>query len=148
MVVVLMRILAGITICFALWNIYVVRLLWTKKQCASTIATLIDVRSKKNVRVRERGVSGPFVTVPDSSTGIYRYSVEGRNYHLKGWQHIAPGKLPKQPRVVYWKRFPKYAYLDCELMFLPEILWAFMFLLTALCLWGVAQCLANGSIIW
>ena len=148
MVVVLMRIFTVIAICFALWNIYVVRLLWTKKHCASTIAPLIKVRSKKNVRVRERGVSGPFVTVPHSSTGTYRYSVEGRDYHLKGWQHISPGKLPKQPRVVYWKRFPKHAYLDCELMFVPEILWAFMSLLAALCLWCVAQGFANGRIIW
>lgn len=146
MIVILMRLSAAAVLCFSLWNIYVVRLLWTKKDCATTVAKQVHVKSKKNVRVR--GVSGNYMTVPHSSEAIYRYTVEGRDYHLKGWQHIAPEQLPKQPSVVYWKRFPKHAYLDCELMFLPELLWVFVSMLTALCLWFLAQGIAVGSIVF
>ena len=148
MVIALLRILAAADLCLALWNLYVARLLWKEKHCASTVAKLTDVRSKENVRVRKHGVSGPFVTVPHSSTGTYVYTVGGKDYRIKGWQHIAPGKLPKQPRVVYLKRFPKHAYLDCELMHLPELLRSFMSLMLSVGLWVLAQGLADGSIVW
>lgn len=147
MVAALIRFFAIAAACGALWNIYVARLLWKEKQCSSTVATLVDIRSKKNVRVRKHGVTGSFVTVPHSSTGTYIYTVDGKDYRLKGWQHIAPGNLPKQPRVVYLNRFPRHAYLDCELMYLPELSLAFMYLMIAICLWMLEHEIAAGLIV-
>ena len=147
-ILLLLRLSAAICLGGLIWNMY---LLWCfkREKCRSvTVARLTDIKSKQNVRARKRGVSGPIVTVPHSSTGTYVYTVSGRDYRLKGWAHVPPGKLPKQPRVVHLTRFPSHAYLDCELMTLPEILRAFMWLMLGLCLWMLADATAAGLIIW
>ncbi len=148
MVAALIRLFAFAAACGALWNIYLARLLWKEKKCASTIATMIDIKSEENVRVGKPGAKGSFMTVPHSSTGTYVYTVDGKDYRLKGWQHVAPEKLPKQPRVVYLVRFPRHAYLDCELMYLPALPRALIYLLTAIGLWLIEYATAAGLFIW
>ena len=146
-IVLLLRFLAAIALCCMIWNVYMLWCFRQKKHRSITVAKLVDFQSKQNVRARKRGVSGPIVTVPHSSTGTYVYTAGGKDYRLKGWAHVPPGKLPKQPRVVYLTRFPRHAYLDCELMALPEILRAFMWLLAGICFWTLADAIADGWII-
>lgn len=130
--ILLFRILGIAAMSVCLYNICILMMFRREKYRSTTVATLIHVRSKKNVRVRKHGTSGLYVTVPHSSTGTYVYTVNGKEYRLKGWQHVAPGKLPKMPRVVYLIHNPRHAYLDCELMYLPEILRAFLSLMLGL----------------
>lgn len=124
------KLIAVILLLGGSWNLFLLLLFLRKDQRGTTLARLIRVQSRKNVPVRRRGARGPTFTAPNSSTGTYSYTVAGKDYRLKGWQLTAPGQLPKMPRVVYLKRFPRHACLDNEMRTLPEIWRAFLLLLT------------------
>ena len=43
---------------------------------------------------------------------IYEYTVAGKTYTLRGGAGVAPGKLPKSPRVIYLKKHPCFAKIQ------------------------------------
>ena len=43
---------------------------------------------------------------------VYEYTVEGKTYNLRGGVGVAPGKLPKCPRVIYLKKRPRFAKIQ------------------------------------
>lgn len=120
-------------ICAGLYNVYLLLLFRSNKHRSATVAKLVNIKTTKNARVRKEGSKMRTKTVPHLSTGTYTYEVNGKEYQLTGWQASAPGQLPKMPRVVYLTRHPRHAYLDCEMMYLPEILHTMIWLMLGIC---------------
>ena len=112
------------------YNVVVLVMLAQKSCRSTTLARLEQAKGRQNVTVRKGG--GDHRKVPHYSTGIYRYTVNGKDYTLRTQQCCAPGQLPKMPRVTYLTALPRHGYLEGDLGGMPEVLRGFLWLICGL----------------
>lgn len=93
-----------IAICF--WNLLIAILGLFPKCCSSTVGTLIDTNSKKNVRT-PRGRKIPILT-----RYVYTYAVKGKEYRYSARGEHSKRRLHLKTTMVYVKWLPWHAYPD------------------------------------
>lgn len=89
-------------ICF--WNLLIAILGLFPQYCSSTIGTLIDTNTKKNVRT-PRGRKIPILT-----RYAYTYTVKGKEYTYSARGEHSKRSLSLKTTMVYVKWFPWRAY--------------------------------------
>ena len=91
-------------ICF--WNLLIAILGLFPPCHSSTVGTLVDTNTKKNVRT-SRGRIIPILT-----RYIYLYTVNGKEYRYSAHGEHSKRRLPLKTTMVYVKWFPWCAYPD------------------------------------
>ena len=91
-------------ICF--WNLLIAILGLFPQCCSSTVGTLIDTNTKKNVRT-PRGRKIPILT-----RYAYTYTVKGKEYTYSAHGEHSKRRLSLKTTMVYVKWFPWHAYPD------------------------------------
>jgi hypothetical protein len=92
------------TIAIGLWNL-MIAILGLFPHCqASTIGTLRNAKTKRNVR----GFRGSII--PIQTDYVYTYCVKGKEYRYSGQDSHTKSHLLPKTSIVYVKGFPRHAY--------------------------------------
>ena len=108
----------------------------------SVSASLQSIKHKRDVPVYERNGSRTprriVMIIKHWSRGKYEYTVNNKKYRIHYVDFVTPRNLPMRVLVVYWKRFPKIAYVKTETSFHHFEIYAFAALLFSMvsALWG------------
>ena len=86
------------------------------KSVVRTGATLQKVKQKNDVTLYGKEHLGrglpKAMHIKHLSKGVYLYRVNGRFYRIRDWHVGTARQMSRIVSVVYWKRFPRIAYLD------------------------------------
>ena len=86
------------------WNLLIAILGRFPQCCATTVGTLLDVRTRRNVKGRYGSV------IPIQTTYLYIYTVNGKTYKYRNSQNRTKQNLFRKAAMVYVKWFPRHAY--------------------------------------
>ena len=98
--------IATVIMVIAFWNLLIAILGLFPQCCSSTVGTLVDKNTKKNVRT-PRGRKIPILT-----RYVYVYTVKGKQYRYSSHVERSKRCLSLRTSMVYVKCFPWHAYPD------------------------------------